>query len=147
MNTKVASLVVSIVISGLGCSTLQRPDVAHPVAAGESRIALASGPALVQLSSYGAGTARLYLTDDPGTGSTTCAAAETEAAGSVKVLDGDDYAGDVAVPRGKRICAVVDNPRLGLDWLAEDYAPASATAATPPPARAPALSGTLMARR
>jgi hypothetical protein len=154
MNIKrgTISLVASLVILGVGCSTMPRPEVARPTAAiGERRVALASGPALVQLSSYGIGTAKLYLADDPGTGATTCPSAETDGAGSMKVLDGDDYAGDVPVPAGKRICAVIDHPQLGIDWLAENFAPAPApaTPAAPviAPTRAPAVPGTLIARK
>jgi hypothetical protein len=153
MNIKrgTVSLVASIIIFGVGCTTLPRPEVARPTtAAGERRVALASGPAVVQLSSYGIGTAKLYLADDPGTGATTCPAAETDQDGSMKVLDGDDYAGDVPVPAGKRICAVIDHPQLGIDWLAENFAPppAPATPAAPvvAPKSAPVL-GTLIARK
>jgi len=159
MNIKrgTVSFVASLIIFGVGCTTLPRPEVARPDvarsnAAGERRVALASGPAVVQLSSYGIGTAKLYLADDPGTGATTCPAAETDQDGSMKVLDGDDYAGDVAVPAGKRICAVIDHPQLGIDWLAENFAPAAAPA-TPDapviarPTRATVVAGTLLARK
>lgn len=121
MNAKTISLVASILLSGLGCSTLPRPDVATAGALAGSRVALASGPALVHISTNGSGTARLYLADDAGIGSTLCASAAAENAVPIRVLDGESNVSDLPVPAGKRVCAVFDSRELSVNWLSEDY--------------------------
>ena len=121
MNKKQLSLVASILLSGLGCSTLPRPEVSYVGVSAGKRMAIASGPALVQISTAGSGTATLYLADDPGDGSATCPDPGAERAGALRALDDDDYAADLPVPTGKRVCAVFDSPALTMDWLVEDY--------------------------
>ena len=143
MNAKQLSLVASLLLSGVGCATLARPEVSVLEGSVGKRMAIASGPALVQISSSGSGTATLYLTDDPGDGSATCAVPGAEESGSVTALNDDDYAADLPVPTGKRVCATFDSPALTMDWLVEDYSqpghaltpPATATPSPEPGAR------------
>jgi hypothetical protein len=149
MNTKQVSLVVSILVSGLGCSTLPRPQLSHAGDSGRQRVAVANGPALIHISTAGSGTAKLYLADDPGDGSATCPTQKAEGVVPFKALEDDDYAGDVPVPKGKRVCAELDSPQLTVDWLAEDYS-APASTAQPAPTLTPPASdsrGVLMAKK
>jgi hypothetical protein len=142
MNAKTISLVASILLSGLGCSTFPRPDVASAEALAGSRVALASGPALVHISTNGSGTARLYLTDDGGIGSTLCASAVAENAVPIRVLDGESNVSDLPVPAGKRVCAVFDSRELSVNWLSEDY-----SVRTEIPARVSSPAPWLIAKR
>jgi hypothetical protein len=149
MNTKHISLVGSILVAGLGCATLPRAGVTSAGDPGERRVAIASGPALVHISTAGSGTASLYLTDDAGNGSSTCPSQEAEGVVPFKALEDDDYVGDLAVPKGKRVCAVVDSPVLIVDWLTEDYAsPDHADRSVPvAPPTAPDAPGVLLAKK
>jgi hypothetical protein len=38
-------------------------------------------------------------------------------------LTDESHVSDIAVPRGKRICAAFDSPAMSMSWLAESYAP------------------------
>ncbi len=150
MNTKQLSLVASILLSGLGCSTLPRPEVSYLGDFANRRVAIASGPALVQISTAGSGTATFYLADDAGDGSTTCPNPGAEKADFIKALNDDDYAADLPVPRGKRVCATIDSPALIMDWLAEDYSTsgrASSLPETPAPSPDAGSRGVLFAKR
>jgi hypothetical protein len=148
MNTKHISL-VAVLLGGLGCSTLPRPEIWSAGDPGHMRVAIASGPALIDLSTAGSGTATLYLADDAGDGTSTCPSQEAEGVVPFKVLEDDDYLGDLPVPRGKLVCAALDSPALVMDWLAEDYSsPQRANRPAPlAPPTAPALQGTLLAKR
>ena len=126
MNRKTITLAMSLSLSlflgGVGCSTLPRPDVTEPGLLDVRGAALASGPALVHISTGGEGTATLYLADDARDGSSVCPSAAAEQATALRVLDGDSHLSDLPVPGGKRLCAAFDSPAISMTWLAEDYA-------------------------
>jgi hypothetical protein len=142
MNAKTISLVASILLSSLGCSTLPRPDVVSAGALAGNRVALASGPALVHISTNGSGTARLYLADDDGIGSALCPSAAAENAVPIRILDGESNVSDLPVPAGKRVCAVFDARELSVNWLWEDY-----SVRTESPARVSSPAPLLIAKR
>ena len=121
MNRKTITLAMSLLLGSVGCSTLPRPEVTQPGLLDVRGAALASGPALVHVSTGGEGTATLYLADDARNGSTVCPSATAEQATAVRVLDGDSHVSDLPVPGGKRICAAFDSPSISMTWLAEDY--------------------------
>jgi hypothetical protein len=121
MNRKTIILTTSLFLAGLGCSTVPRPVVTQPGLLDVGGAALASGPALVHISTGGDGTATLYLVDDGGDGSAVCPSARAEQTTPIRVLDGDSHVSDLPVPGGKRICAAFDSPALSMTWLAEDY--------------------------
>jgi hypothetical protein len=121
MNRKTITLALSLTLGGIGCSTLPRPEVTQPGLLDVGGTALASGPALVHISTGGDGTATLYLADDARDGSAACPSATAELATPIRVLDGDSHVSDLPVPSGKRICAAFDSPSIGMTWLAEDY--------------------------
>jgi hypothetical protein len=137
MNSKTITLAMSLLIGGVGCSTLPRPEVTDPGLLDVRGAALASGPALVHVSTGGEGTATLYLADDAGDGSTICPSATAEQATALRVLDGDSHVSDLPVPGGKRICAAFDSPSISMTWLWEDYA--SGSGAERPARPAPAI--------
>jgi hypothetical protein len=141
MNKKQLGLCASILFLGFGCSTVTRPEAVTVGDPGQARMALGSGPALVQISTAGSGEATLYLVDDPGDGSATCPSQNAEGSEAIKNLDDDDYAGDLAVPKGKRVCAVVDSPELIMDWLVEDYSAPVRPVPPSPPTMPPPDSG------
>jgi len=122
MDLKTITLATSIFLAGVGCSTTPLPGVIQPGALEVRGAALASGPAVVHISTGGNGSATLYLADDAGDGSTVCPSAATENATPLRVLVGDSHVSDLPVPGGKRICAAVDSPSISMTWLAEDYA-------------------------
>jgi hypothetical protein len=122
MNRKTITLAMSLILGGVGCSTLPRPEVTEAGLLDVRGAALASGPAVVHISTDGDGTATLYLADDAGDGSTVCPSAAAENATPLRVLVGDSHVSDLPVPGGKRICAAVDSPSISMTWLAEDYA-------------------------
>ena len=121
MNRKTITLAISLFLGGIGCSTLPRPEVAQPGLLDVRGAALASGPALVHLSTGGEGSATLYLADDARDGSTVCPSATADQATAVRVLDGDSHVSDLPVPGGKRLCAAFDSRTISMTWLAEDY--------------------------
>jgi hypothetical protein len=121
MNFKTIGLATSLLLTGVGCSTLPRPEVTQPGALDVRGAALASGPAIVHISTGGDGSATLYLADDAGDSSTVCPSATAEHATPIRVLDGESHVSDIPVPSGKRICAAVDSPALSMTWLAEQY--------------------------
>jgi hypothetical protein len=121
MNFKTIGLATSLLLTGVGCSTLPRPEVTQPGALDVRGAALASGPAIVHISTGGDGSATLYLADDAGDGSTVCPSATAEHATPIRVLDGESHVSDIPVPSGKRICAAVDSPAMSMTWLAEEY--------------------------
>jgi hypothetical protein len=121
MNRKTITLAISLFLGSVGCSTLPRPEIAQPGLLDVRGAALASGPALVHVSTGGEGTATLYLADDARDGSTVCPSATAEQATALRVLDGDSHVSDLPVPGGKRICAAFDSPSISMTWLAEDY--------------------------
>jgi hypothetical protein len=121
MNLKTIGFATSLLLTGVGCSTLPRPEVTQPGALDVRGAALASGPAIVHISTGGDGTATLYLADDAGDDSTVCPSATAEHATPFRVLDGESHVSDLPVPSGKRICAAVDSPALSMTWLAEQY--------------------------
>ncbi len=127
MNRKMITLAISLFLGAAACSTLPRPEVAQPGLLDVRGAALASGPALVHVSTGGEGSATLYLADDARDGSTVCPSATAEQATVVRVLDGDSHVSDLPVPGGKRICAAFDSPAISMTWLSEDYASASGT--------------------
>jgi hypothetical protein len=94
MNLKTISLATSVLFAGIGCSTLPRPEVTQPGALDVRGAALTSGPALVNISTGGDGTATLYLADDSGDGSTVCPSATAEHATPLRVLDGVSSSSD-----------------------------------------------------
>jgi hypothetical protein len=122
MNRKMITLAMSLFLGGVACSTLPRPEVAQPGLLDVRGAALASGPALVHVSTGGEGSATLYLADDAGDGSSVCPSATAEQATAVRVLDGDSQVSDLPVPTGKRICAAFDSRSISMTWLSEDYA-------------------------
>ena len=122
MNFKTIGLATSLLLTGVGCSTLPRPKVTQPGALDVRGAALASGPAIVHISTGGDGSATLYLADDAGGGSTVCPSATAEHATPLRVLDGESHVSDIPVPGGKRICAAFDSPAMSMTWLAEQYA-------------------------
>ena len=126
MNRKTITLAMSLSLSlflgGVGCSTLPRPEVTQPGLLDVRGAALASGPALVHVSTGGEGSATLYLADDARDGSTVCPSATAEQATVLRVLDGDSHVSDLPVPAGKRVCAAFDSPSISMTWLSEDYA-------------------------
>ena len=121
MNRKMITLAISLFFSGVACSTLPRPEVTQPGLLDVRGAALASGPALVHVSTGGQGSATLYLADDAGNGSSVCPSATAEQATAVRVLDGDSHVSDLPVPSGKRICAAFDSRSISMTWLSEDY--------------------------
>jgi hypothetical protein len=121
MNRKTITLAISLFLGGVGCSTLPRPDVTQPGLLDVRGAALASGPALVHVSTGGEGSATLYLADDARDGSTVCPSATAEQATALRVLDGDSHVSDLPVPGGKRICAAFDSRTISMTWLSEDY--------------------------
>jgi hypothetical protein len=122
MNPKTITLATSLFLAGLGCSTAPLPGVTQPGALDLRGAALASGPALVHISTGGEGTATLYLVDDSGNGSTVCPSATAEQATPLRLLDGDSHVSELPVPGGKRICAAFDSPAMSMTWLSEDFA-------------------------
>jgi hypothetical protein len=143
---KSAIIAASIALAAAtGCSTLPRNSdlrTAATASASESEstgYAIASGPALVHLSSGGDGRFALYLADDPGVGSAACPSAASENAVAFAVVGDDSHLSDLPVPGGKRICAApIGDGTLSIDWLSEDYG-------RPAPTRAP--SGALVLAR
>jgi hypothetical protein len=123
MDLKTITLATSIFLAGVGCSTTPLPGVTQPGALEVRGAALASGPAVVHISTGGNGTATLYLADDAGDGSTVCPSATAEHATALLVVDGESHVSDLPVPGGKRICAALDSPAMSMTWLAEQYAP------------------------
>jgi len=121
MNRKMITLAISLILGGVGCSTLPRPEVTQPGLLDVRGAALASGPALVHVSTGGEGSATLYLADDARDGSSVCPSATAELATAVRVLDGDSHVSDLPVPSGKRICAAFDSRSISMTWLSEDY--------------------------
>lgn len=91
-----------------------------PVRAKRAR-ALVSGPALIKhLETDGEGIVTLYLTDDPGIGDRTCPSPAGEGASALAVLEGSSRLTDLAVPQGKRVCAVVTDARsMNVTWHVE----------------------------
>ena len=137
MNRKMITLAISLFLGAAACSTLPRPEVTQPGLLDVRGAALASGPALVHVSTGGEGSATLYLADDARDGSTVCPSATAEQATVVRVLDGDSHVSDLPVPGGKRICAAFDSRAISMTWLSEDYA--SAQWRTAPARPAPAV--------
>jgi hypothetical protein len=121
MNRKMITLAISLLLGGVGCSTLPRPEITQPGLLDVRGAALASGPAVVHISTGGEGNATLYLADDASDGSTVCPSATADQATVVRVLDGDSHVSDLPVPGGKRICAAFDSRSISMTWLAEDY--------------------------
>ena len=119
MNRNTIILATSLFLSGLGCSTLPRPAVTEPGLLDVGGTPLASGPAIVHISTGGDGTATLYLAD--GSGGVVCPSAQAEQAAAIRILDGESHISDLPVPGGKRLCAAFDSPALSMTWLAEDY--------------------------
>jgi hypothetical protein len=143
MNFKTIGLATSLLLTGVGCSTLPRPEVTQPGALEVRGAALASGPAIVHISTGGDGSATLYLADDAGDGSTVCPSATAEHATPLRVLDGESHVSDVPVPGGKRICAAVDSPALSMTWLAEQYSSGALDSSL----ERPAPTGMMLAKR
>jgi hypothetical protein len=143
MNLKTIGLATSLLLTGFGCSTLPRPEVTQPGALDVRGAALASGPAIVHISTGGEGTATLYLVDDAGDASSVCPSATAEHATPIRVLDGESHVSDIPVPGGKRICAAVDSPTMSMTWLAEQYTSGDRD---PSDAR-PAPTGMMLAKR
>lgn len=143
MNFKTIGLATSLLLTAVGCSTLPRPEVTQPGALDIRGAALASGPAIVHISTGGDGSATLYLVDDAGDGSTVCPSATAEHATPLRVLDGESHVSDIPVPSGKRICAAVDSPAESMTWLAEQYSSGDLDASV---AR-PESTGIMLAKR
>jgi hypothetical protein len=143
MNLKTIGLATSLLLAGVGCSTLPRPEVAQPGALDVRGAALASGPAIVHISTGGDGSATLYLADDGGDGSAVCPSATAEHATPLRVLDGESHVSDIPVPSGKRICAAVDSPALSMTWLAEQYTSKALDSSL----ERPAPTGIMLAKR
>jgi hypothetical protein len=125
MNRKTITLAMSLFLSGfggLGCSTLPRPAVTEPGLLDVGGAVLASGPAIVQITTGGDGSAALYLVDDSGDHNAVCPSARAEQATPLRILDGDSRVSDLPVPGGKRVCAAFDSPAIRMTWLAEEYA-------------------------
>jgi hypothetical protein len=123
MNRQTITLATSLFLASVGCSTLPRPAVTGPGLLDVGGAALASGPAIVHISTGGDGSATLYLVDDGGDGSAVCPSAKAEQATSLRILDGDSHVSDLPVPGGKRLCAAFDSPAIRMTWLAEAYGP------------------------
>ncbi len=119
------ALVASIAFAtAAGCSTLPRNNDLRTAAtlSTAAGYAIASGPALVHLSSDGEGRFALYLADDSGDGDSACPSAVTENAVPIAIIDDDSHLSDVPVPGGKRICAApIAAGELDINWLSEDY--------------------------
>jgi hypothetical protein len=143
MTIKTIGLATSLLLIGVGCSTLPRPEVTQPGALDVRGAALASGPAIVHITTGGDGTATLYLADDAGDSSTVCPSAMAEHATPIRVLDGESHVSDLPVPSGKRICAAVDSPTMSMTWLAEQYTSGDRDQND----SHPAASGMMLARR
>jgi hypothetical protein len=143
MNLKTIGLATSLLLTGFGCSTLPRPELTQPGALDVRGAALASGPAIVHISTGGEGAATLYLVDDAGDASSVCPSATAEQATPIRVLDGETHVSDLPVPRGKTICAAIDSPAMSMTWLAEQY-----TSGDHGPSGArPAPTGMMLAKR
>ena len=123
MNHNTITLAMSLFLAGAGCTTLPRPSVAQPGLLDVGGAALASGPAIVHISTGGDGSATLYLADDGGDGSTICPSAKADQATPLRILGGESHVSDLPVPGGKRLCAVFDSPAISMTWLVEAYTP------------------------
>ena len=115
-----ASLMVT---AGFGCAAVSRPAPGTAATGTDFGDPLARGPAIVHVTTGGQGTATLYLVDDSGSNDSRCPRAAAELAQPIAALTDESHVSDIAVPRGKRICAAFDSPRMSMSWLAESYAP------------------------
>lgn len=136
---KTFALASSLLAFTLGCSTLPTKETHRPTTTAASarpekrRIAsiralrakaLLAGPALIKnLETEGDGMVTLYLADDPGIRDSACPKAASEDASAIAVLGRQSQITDLAIPDGKRVCAVVTGARsMSLAWRAEEPA-------------------------
>jgi hypothetical protein len=125
MKTTMKGMILAswMLTAGLGCAALPRPAPGTAAAGNDFGDPLASGPAIVHVTTGGEGTATLYLVDDSGANDARCPRAAAELAQPLAALTDESHVSDIAVPRGKRICAAFDSPAMSMSWLAESYAP------------------------
>lgn len=123
-TTKTGMIFASwVLIAGVGCAAVPRPGPGTAATGTDFGDPLVSGPAIVHVTTGGEGTATLYLVDDSGANDPRCPRAVAELAQPIAALTDESYVSDIAVPRGKRICAAFDSPKMSMSWLAESYAP------------------------